>query len=67
MFLLNFLTSSDCEPFSDWFRNLKDTSAQARILTRLNRIETDDYFGDSEALGGGLHEIIPSPITWLKI
>lgn len=57
MQIFYFQDSAFREPFSDWFKNLKDVKAKARILTRLNRIEIDNHFGDTETVGDGVFEL----------
>jgi putative addiction module killer protein len=44
------------EPFTAWFRNLKDTHAKARIEVRLRRLESGLY-GDCEPVGEGVSEL----------
>ncbi len=33
--------------FDKWLRKLKDLGAKAKILFRIQKIETDEHFGDS--------------------
>jgi putative addiction module killer protein len=44
------------EPFTVWFRSLKDTKGRARIEARLRRLETGNY-GDCEPVGEGVYEL----------
>ncbi len=44
------------EEFDKWFRRLKDRKAKARILLRLQRIESGNL-GDNESVGYGISEI----------
>ena len=43
--------------FSDWLTNLKDVSARARIITRIQRIAASGNFGDVEPVGEGVSEL----------
>jgi putative addiction module killer protein len=43
--------------FDKWLRKLKDLRAKARILFRIQKIETDGHFGDSEPVGDGIREL----------
>lgn len=40
--------------FDKWLRKLKDLSAKAKILFRIQRIESDGHFGDCEPVGIGI-------------
>jgi putative addiction module killer protein len=42
--------------FDDWFGNLKDRRAAARIQMRIDRAE-DGNFGDSKPVGEGVSEL----------
>lgn len=44
------------EPFTEWLIDLRDRSARARILARLERLEAGN-FGDVKALRDGVSEI----------
>ena len=44
------------EPFTEWLADLRDRSARARILARLERIEAGN-FGDVKALRDGVSEM----------
>lgn len=39
--------------FETWFSGLRDMQARGRIETRLKRIATEGFFGDSHPLKGG--------------
>ena len=43
--------------FDKWLRKLKDFKARARILLRIQRIESNGHFGDYRTLGDGIREI----------
>lgn len=43
-------------PFEEWFDALKDVNAQAKIVSRLNRI-TDGNLGDYRSVGEGVCEL----------
>ncbi len=43
--------------FDKWLRRLKDFRAKAKILFRIQKIETDEHFGDCEAVGDGIREL----------
>lgn len=43
--------------FSDWLANLKDATARARIITRIQRIASSGNFGDVEPVGEGVSEL----------
>jgi len=43
--------------FEKWLRKLKDLRAKAKILFRIQKIETDEHFGDCEAVGDGIREL----------
>lgn len=43
--------------FDKWLRKLKDLSAKAKILFRIQRIESDGHFGDGEPVGDGIREL----------
>ncbi len=42
--------------FSNWFDNLRDRRAKARIQARIDRLETG-HFGDVESVGEGVSEL----------
>ena len=51
-----YLTPSGRNPFREWLHSLRDIKARAQIRVRLNRMRLGN-FGDSKALGGGVHEL----------
>ena len=44
------------EEFANWFENLRDRKAKARIQARIDRIELGN-FGDFASVGGGVSEL----------
>lgn len=51
-----YATKDDREPYSLWFRKLRDKRAQAKILQRITRLAKGNP-GDCKNLGGGLDEL----------
>lgn len=45
------------DEFDKWLRKLKDLSAKAKILFRIQRIENNGHFGDCKPVGNGVHEL----------
>jgi len=43
--------------FDKWIRKLKDIRAKSKILFRIQKLETDEYFGDCKTVGDGIREI----------
>jgi len=43
--------------FDKWFRKLKDLKAKAKILFRIQKIESDGHFGDCKSVGSGIREL----------
>lgn len=43
--------------FDKWLRKLKDLRAKVKILFRVQKIETDEYFGNCEPVGDGIREL----------
>ena len=43
--------------FDKWLRKLKDLRAKAKILYRIQKIESDGHFGDCEFVGDGIREL----------
>lgn len=43
--------------FDKWFGKIKDNKAKAKILFRIQKIETDEHFGDWRSVGDGIHEM----------
>lgn len=51
-----YATAGGRKPFQEWLDSLKDYSAKARILVRLDRVQVGNS-GDSKAVGEGVHEL----------
>jgi len=45
------------DEFDKWLRKLKDLRAKAKILFRIQKIETDEHFGDCEPVGDSIREL----------
>jgi len=43
--------------FDKWLRKLKDLRAKAKILFRIQRIESAGHFGDCKPVGNGIREL----------
>lgn len=43
--------------FDKWLRKLKDLKAKAKILIRIQKIETSGHFGDCKPIGNGISEL----------
>lgn len=43
--------------FDKWLRKLKDLRAKAKILFRIQRMESDEHFGDCKPVGEGIKEL----------
>lgn len=43
--------------FDKWIRKLKDIRAKAKILFRIQKLETDGHFGDCKPVGDGISEM----------
>lgn len=43
--------------FDKWVRKLKDIRAKAKILFRIQKLETDEHCGDCKPVGGGISEM----------
>lgn len=43
--------------FDKWIRKLKDIRAKSKILFRIQKLETDGYFGDCKPVGEGINEM----------
>ena len=46
--------------FDKWFRRLKDIRAMAKILFRVQKLESDEHFGDCKPVGDGISEMLIS-------
>ncbi len=40
--------------FDKWLRKLKNLKAKAKILFRIQKLETDEHFGDCKTVGDGI-------------
>ena len=54
--LIHYTDDAGRDLFGDWLDTLADVGTRAAIAARLLRLELG-LFGDSKALGGGLHEL----------
>ena len=54
--LLVYKTKTGKIPYEDWFVNLNDFVAKARISVQINRIKLG-LVGDVKSVGGGVHEL----------
>jgi len=43
--------------FDKWLRKLKDLKAKAKILFRIQKVETDEHFGDCKPVGNDISEL----------
>lgn len=43
--------------FDKWIRKLKDLRAKSKILFRIQKLETDEHFGDCKHVGDGIKEM----------
>ena len=43
--------------FDKWFKKLKDLKAKAKILYRIQKIQSDNHFGDTKPVGNGLSQL----------
>ena len=43
--------------FDKWFRKLKNLKAKAKILFRIQKIESYGHFGDCKQVGNGIREL----------
>tara|TARA_R110002111_G_scaffold256228_1_gene323260 strand:+ start:140 stop:463 length:324 start_codon:yes stop_codon:yes gene_type:complete len=43
--------------FDKWLKKLKDFKAKAKILLRIQKLETDEHFGDCKTVGDGIREM----------
>ena len=43
--------------FDKWIRKLKDIRAKSKILFRIQKLETDEHFGDCKPVGAGISEM----------
>ena len=45
------------DEFDKWLRKLKDLRAKAKILLRIQKLETNEHFGDCVPVGNGIREL----------
>ncbi len=43
--------------FDKWIRKIKDIRVKSKILFRIQKLETDEHFGDCKSVGDGISEI----------
>ena len=43
--------------FDKWLRKLKDLKSKAKVLFRIQKIQTDGHFGDCKPVGEGIREL----------
>ncbi|AWH75552.1 hypothetical protein DCS32_15685 [Dokdonia sp. Dokd-P16] len=43
--------------FDKWLRKLKDFKAKAKIIFRVQKLETNEHFGDCKPVGDGIREM----------
>ncbi len=43
--------------FDKWLRHLRDLRARAKILVRLQKLESEEHFGDCKHVGNGIREL----------
>ena len=43
--------------FDKWLRKLKDLRVKAKILFRIQKVESDEHFGDCKPVGDGIREL----------
>ena len=43
--------------FDKWLRKLKDIRSKAKILFRIQKLESDGHFGDCKPVGDGISEM----------
>jgi putative addiction module killer protein len=54
--LEEYLTSDGRSPFIEWFDDIRDARARARIRVRLDRLSLGNL-GDCKSVSGGVHEL----------
>jgi len=52
----HYISRTGKDVFDEWLSKLADARAQAKVAVRINRLAAGN-FGDSKALGQGLHEL----------
>ena len=43
--------------FDKWLIKLNDLKAKAKIIFRIEKLETDEHFGDCQTVGNGIREM----------
>jgi len=43
--------------FDKWLKRLKDLRAKAKILFRIQKLETEEHFGECKPIGDGISEL----------
>jgi putative addiction module killer protein len=51
-----YVRANGKSPFEDWVSSLRDTSAKAKIFTRIDRMKFGN-FGDCKSVGHGVFEL----------
>ncbi len=51
-----YVTPEGISPFEEWFLNLRDRRAKAKIITRFDRVAAGN-FGDHKYLSEGVYEL----------
>lgn len=51
-----YISAAGKDVFGEWLTRLTDLKARARVAVRIDRLAAGN-FGDTKALGGGLHEL----------
>jgi len=54
--VLHYRTANGKDVFQEWLDDLKNVSARAAILKRIDRVE-EGLFGDHRSVGGGVWEL----------
>jgi putative addiction module killer protein len=54
--ILIFRSKTNKEPFTEWFRSLKDTRAKQKVIARLARVRTGNL-GTINSVGEGVQEL----------
>ena len=52
----HYVSRAGRDVFDEWLGNLRDARTQARVATRIDRLEAGN-FGDCKSLPGGLYEL----------
>lgn len=54
--IVRYQREDGSEPFTEWFRGLRDGIAKIRIAARLRQVQFGN-FGDAKPVGGGVTEL----------